>query len=163
MSEEQELLKEWCDRLVSLQITEWNDKEFYGGIMCPSCGRIHGRCSDAIYPMMYMAKESGDSKYLDCARRLFAWSSNMFRRDGCCYNDTNSNWRGITVFSEIQLGEALLAFGDLLDKEEYTVWKDQKYSQKGRMFNPVGGMQALDCRICLKKGVPVSIQIRKGK
>lgn len=125
MSEEQELLKEWCDRLVSLQITEWNDKEFYGGIMCPSCGRIHGRCSDAMYPMMYMAKETGDSKYLDCARRLFAWSSNMFRRDGCCYNDTNSNWRGITVFSEIQLGEALLAFGDLLDKEEYTVWKDR--------------------------------------
>ena len=83
--------------------------------------------------------------------------------DGCCYNDTNSSWRGITVFSEIRLGEALLAFGDLLDKEEYTVWKDQKYSQKGRMFNPVGGMQALDCRICLKKGVPVSIQIRKGK
>ncbi len=30
---------------------------------------------------------------------------------------------------------------------------------KGRMFNPVGGMQALDCRIRLKKGVPVSIQM----
>ena len=125
MKEEQVLLKEWCDRLVSLQITEWKDREFYGGIMCPSCGRIHGRCSDAIYPMMYMAKETGESKYLNCARGLFAWSGNMFRRDGSCYNDTNSSWRGITVFSEIQIGEALLEFAPLLTKEEYRAWKER--------------------------------------
>ena len=44
MNEYFDLLKEWCDRLLSLQVTEFQEKEFYGGIMCPSCGRIHGRC-----------------------------------------------------------------------------------------------------------------------
>ena len=36
MNEYFDLLKEWCDRLLSLQVTEFQEKEFYGGIMCPS-------------------------------------------------------------------------------------------------------------------------------
>ena len=99
MNEYFDLLKEWCDRLLSLQVTEFQEKEFYGGIMCPSCGRIHGRCADAIYPMMTMADITKDEKYVTCAKRLFRWSDNLYRKEGCYYNDTNSDWRGITVFS----------------------------------------------------------------
>lgn len=117
-----ELLKEWCDALIKLQITEINRKEVYGGIMCPACARIHGRSGDAVYPMMFMAEKTGDEKYLECAKKLFHWSENMAREDGSYYNDTNSDWRGITVFAVIQLGEALHYHGHLLDKDTKELW-----------------------------------------
>lgn len=125
MNEYFDLLKEWCDRLLSLQVTEFQEKEFYGGIMCPSCGRIHGRCADAIYPMMTMADITKDEKYVTCAKRLFRWSDNLYRKEGCYYNDTNSDWRGITVFFVIQLGEALLEHGHLLDRVTADAWRER--------------------------------------
>lgn len=116
------LLKEWCDALIKLQITEISRKEVYGGIMCPSCARIHGRSGDAVYPMMFMADKTGEEKYLECARKLFLWSENMAKEDGSYYNDTNSDWRGITVFAAIQLGEALHYHGHLLDEGTKELW-----------------------------------------
>ncbi|MEY8357176.1 hypothetical protein AALB39_28065 [Lachnospiraceae bacterium 54-53] len=124
-SEYFDLLKSWCDSLMSLQVTQFHQKELYGGIMCPSCGRIHGRCADAIYPMMYMADAAGDKIYLECAKKLFCWSDNLYWKEGYYYNDTNSSWRGITVFFCIQLGEALLRHGHLLDGETREKWLER--------------------------------------
>lgn len=117
-----ELLKEWCDALINLQITDIRRKEIYGGIMCPSCARIHGRCGDVIYPMMFMAAKTGEDKYIECAKLLFNWTENMVRPDGSYNNDTNSDWKGITVFATIQLGEALYYHGDLLDRKAKALW-----------------------------------------
>lgn len=127
-----ELLKQWCDELIHLQVTEIKRKEIYGGIMCPSCARIHGRCGDAIYPLMYMAERTGDVKYLNGAKRLFIWSENMSRPDGSYINDTNSTWKGITVFFTIQLGEALYYHGHLLDEDTRKIWENR--FQKGMEF-----------------------------
>lgn len=113
------LLKEWCDKLLELQITEKTMPELYGGILCPSCGRIHGRCSDAMYPMLYLYKVTGEKKYRDCGMALFSWSDNMYHEEGFFYNDTNSSWRGITVFSAAQMGECMLDFRECLSEEEY--------------------------------------------
>ncbi len=117
-----ELLKEWCDALLKLQIKDIRRKEIYGGVMCPSCARIHGRCGDAIYPLMLVASRTGDSKYIEAAKLLFNWTENMIRPDGSYNNDTNSDWKGITVFATIQLGEALKYHGDLLDPETKALW-----------------------------------------
>lgn len=117
-----ELLKEWCDTLVALQVTGTGRKELDGGLLCPSCARIHGRCGDAIYPMMYLADRTGDRKYLECAKMLFRWAENMARPAGNYINDTNSDWKGITVFAAIQLGEALHYHGHLLDEETKAQW-----------------------------------------
>ncbi len=117
-----ELLKEWCDALINLQVTEIKKKELYGGILCPACARVHGRCGEAIYPMMYMASVTGENKYLECAKLLFHWSENMVRPDGSYNNDTNSEWKGITVFAAIQLGEALYYHQDLLDEKTKALW-----------------------------------------
>lgn len=114
-----QLLKEWCDKLEALQIREGAPPEFSGGILCPSCARIHGRCGDAIYPMLYLYQETGEKKYKNCAMGLFSWSDNMYHEEGFFYNDTNSDWRGITVFAAACLGESLLDFGSLLTEEEY--------------------------------------------
>ena len=120
-----ELLKEWCDALVAHQITQFKQKELYGGIMCPACARIHGRCGDAIYPLLFMADKTKDDTYLESAKRLFQWAENMVRPDGSYINDTNSDWKGITVFSSIQLGEALYYHGHLLDDTTKKRWLER--------------------------------------
>ena len=49
----------------------------------------------------------------------------MSRPDGSLVNDTNSSWRGITVFFTIQLGEALLYYGELLDPLTHRRWRER--------------------------------------
>lgn len=120
-----DLLKLWCDTLLELQITEIGRSGIYGGIMCPACSRIHGRSADAMYPLMCMAQLTGERRYLDGAKRLFEWSAHMSRPDGSFLNDTSSTWKGITVFAALQLGEAILHHGALLETAELQAWKER--------------------------------------
>lgn len=69
-----ELLYTWCDSLLSLQINEIKSEGIYGGFMCPSCSRIHGRSADAVYPFMYMADVTGEERYMDVAIKLQSWA-----------------------------------------------------------------------------------------
>ena len=68
-----ELLKQWGDVLLRLQIRQMDDLKLDGGILCPACKHIHGRCPDAIYGLMTLADRTGEKKYLDGARALFRW------------------------------------------------------------------------------------------
>src|ERR1700722_5582492 len=63
----QDLLQQWCDGLLALQMKDLNSPGTDGAYSCPACGIIHGRCADSVYPLLYMAERSGDSKYLDAA------------------------------------------------------------------------------------------------
>ncbi len=91
--------------------------------MCPSCTKIHGRCGDAVLPLMYMAKATGEEKYIHAAKELFDWSErNIVRADDSYINDSNNEWRGITIFSVIALAETLELFADLLDEDTRRRW-----------------------------------------
>lgn len=70
-----ELLKQWGDVLLRLQIRQMDDLKLDGGILCPACKHIHGRCPDAIYGLMTLADRTGEKKYLDGARALFRHSA----------------------------------------------------------------------------------------
>ena len=76
-----ELLKSWCDGLIRLQFQKEDNPRLDGGIFCPSCMMIHGRCHDAIYPMMYLADRLKEKKYLEAAKLLFQWSGNLLCDD----------------------------------------------------------------------------------
>ncbi|MDD5686616.1 MAG: hypothetical protein PHE88_02135 [Elusimicrobia bacterium] len=122
------LLKKWCDSLVELQINDVKSPDKHGGIMCPACSMIHGRCGDAVYPLMYMADVTGKKKYLDSAIKLQAWSDNANQPDGSWINDPGlSNWKGITVFGAIALGEALRYHGKILPGDIHKRWKERLY------------------------------------
>lgn len=120
------LLKEWCDALVSLQITSIKARGIYGGIICPVCSVIHGRCGDAVYPLMHMAHTTGEKRYLDAAVKLQSWSDHVSLPDGSWVNEPwDHGWKGITVFGTIALGEALHHHSDLLRKDIRSQWMDR--------------------------------------
>ena len=123
--EADELLLEWVNTLLSYQINHENPS-LDGGLLCPACGRIHGRCGDAVLPLMYIAQKTNDTKYIDAAKRLMKWMENVHIHDGSWKNDINvSDWNGTTVFAAIALYEALHHHGHLLDDSTRNAWRNQ--------------------------------------
>jgi hypothetical protein len=122
-----ELLQTWCDGLLAHQMTASRDKTFQGGFLCPACELIHGRCGDAVYPLLRMAHSTGEEKYLHAALLVHDWSERQVSRsDGSWVNDVNlSTWQGITVFHAIALAEAIHHHGELLDSATRQSWKDR--------------------------------------
>lgn len=119
-----DLLGSWCGSLLRLQIRDQKEPTLQGGILCPACGMIHGRCFDAIYPFLYLADQNHDEVYRKGAELLFDWAEHtVSREDGSYVNDVNSQWKGTTAFSVIQLVEALSFHGHVLKKEVYERWK----------------------------------------
>lgn len=119
----QGLLKDWCDGMIKVQIDQPDKPELHGALGCPSCGRIHGRCMDAVYPFLHMAQATGDKKYLEAGIKVFEWSKNVSQEDGSwTVMPDPKTWRGITVFGAIALAEALHHHGNLLDSETRSRW-----------------------------------------
>ncbi|MEM6377853.1 MAG: hypothetical protein AAF705_06555, partial [Bacteroidota bacterium] len=77
-----QLLKEWCNGMLSVQINRPEDTAVHGALDGPACNKIHGRCMDAVYPFMYMADKTGEQKYLDGAIAVMDWSENVSMPDG---------------------------------------------------------------------------------
>ena len=121
-----ELLKTWCDGLIALQVTAISSPALHGGMLCPACALIHGRCGDSVYPLLRVAQTTGDSKYVQAALLVHQWSEQVTRPDGSWINDVNlSSWKGITVFHAIALGEALQHHGSLLDAATRRAWTER--------------------------------------
>jgi hypothetical protein len=116
-------LQSWCDGLLAHQITN-TDPALNGGLLCPACALIHGRCGDAVYPLLRVAHTTGQSKYLHAALAVHEWSErNVSRDDGSWVNDvTLSTWKGITVFKTIALCEAVHHHGAILPVATRKQW-----------------------------------------
>jgi hypothetical protein len=117
------LLKTWCDGLLERQVRGAGEGD--GAFLCPGCGMVHGRIGDAVYPLLRMARTSGDDRYVRAAIAAHGWSErNVTRPDGSWVNDVFLNdWKGITVFRAIALSETLLHHGDLLDRATREAWR----------------------------------------
>ncbi|MBQ8525726.1 MAG: hypothetical protein IJ460_03260 [Clostridia bacterium] len=122
MNEYTKLLKEWCDRIISLQIINEKEPYMHGAVLCPSCGRIHGRFPDSIYPLILLYDELGDEKYLKSARMMTEWAEANLFYDGGYHNDKDAHWPPTSVFAGIALGNTLLHHGKCLPKEDYDRW-----------------------------------------
>lgn len=120
-----DLLVEWTDKMVSLQLPESYGAELGGGLLCPACGYVHGRCADAVYPLLSTAKRTGNSSLVDAVIRLEKWHDNMNCPDGSWVNDSFCDWKGITVFGTIALGESLRLYSDLLPDAVVWRWKER--------------------------------------
>jgi hypothetical protein len=121
-----QLLLTWCDGLLAHQSTN-PDPALRGALLCPACAIIHGRCGDAVYPLLRVAHTTGKAKYLEAALLVHEWSEQQVSRaDGSWINDvTLSSWQGITVFHSIALAEALHHHGAILDTATRQRWTDR--------------------------------------
>lgn len=119
-----DLLKEWCDGMLRIQINKPLDPLVHGSLDCPSCDHIHGRCMDAVYPFLYMADVTGDKKYLKAGMDALQWAeNNVSQEDGSWTVIRNpKSWKGISVFGAIALAEALKHHGHILDEEVRENW-----------------------------------------
>jgi hypothetical protein len=122
-----QLLQTWCDGLLAHQETTISDPALRGALLCPACAIVHGRCGDAVYPLLRVAHTTGKSKYVEAALLVHEWSQQQVSRaDGSWINDvTLSSWKGITVFHSIALAEALRHHGELLDAATRQRWTDR--------------------------------------
>jgi hypothetical protein len=122
-----ELLQTWCDGMLARQVTSLSDLNLHGGLLCPACGLIHGRCGDSIYPFLRMAHATGNQGYLKAALMVYDWSERtVSRADGSWVNDVSlSPWKGITVFRAIALAEALQHHGAILETAVRKQWTDR--------------------------------------
>lgn len=138
------LLRQWGDALLRLQINRPGEPALDGGILCPACGRIHGRCHEAVYPLLYLARRTGDGRYLTGAKKLFRWGENMVCPDGSMKNDDDSDWRGVTVFAAVSLHDALNYHGLLLTAAERSAWETRLQNMGAWLFENLrpGRLQA---------------------
>jgi hypothetical protein len=122
-----QLLETWSDGLLAHQETTLRDPALRGALLCPACAIIHGRCGDAVYPLLRQAHTTGKAKYLEAALLVHEWSEQQVSRaDGSWINDvTLSSWKGITVFHAIALAEALHHHGVILDTATRQRWTDR--------------------------------------
>ncbi len=125
-----ELLKKYCDGLISLQFME-DDKSLYGGFWCRSCKMIHGRSPDGVYPLAVMYKHTGEEKYLRAAEACFDYGENMLCDDGALYNDSQTTWRYTTVFHTISVIDTIRSLKGLLSCE----FSDKLYCRAEKMAN----------------------------
>lgn len=121
------LLKDWCDGMIRVQIIDPSDLTIHGALGCPACSHIHGRCMDAVYPFLYMADVTGDQQYLDAAMLVMDWAEqNVSHANGSWTVVPNpKSWKGITVFGAIALAEALHYHGHVLDEERRQQWMER--------------------------------------
>ena len=120
------LLEEWSESLLRLQIRNAGEKRLDGGILCPACGRIHGRCADAMYPFLVMAEKTRERKWVEAAKAVFLWTEHtVSKEDGSIQNDIDSDWKGITVFYAIQLADCLKYHESLLDDDTKRLWRER--------------------------------------
>lgn len=130
----QDLLKQWCDGMLRVQINDPEHPEVHGALACPACDKIHGRCMDAVYPFLYMADTTGEEKYLEAGIAVFEWADNVTMPDGSwTVIPDPTSWKGITVFGAIALAEALHYHGHLLEEERRARWT-QRLAKAGEFI-----------------------------
>ncbi|QKJ32266.1 twin-arginine translocation signal domain-containing protein [Mucilaginibacter mali] len=112
-----QLVRQWAETLLAMQITDKRRADDYGGIWCPADKAVHGRVGDTIYPFFYMAAQTKDSRYTDAAMLLYRWiERRVSQPDGSWLNESvKGSWKGTTVFMSIALAEALKHHADLMD------------------------------------------------
>ena len=136
-----ELLAEWCNKMLELQVKEPLIKGITGGILCPACARIHGRSFDAFYPFLYMADKQKEEKFLHAALLLYEWAEECISMpDGAYRNDCNSQWKGITVFAVIQMSEAMKYHGHILSE----TWRQRILDRIGRAAEFISHFEELN-------------------
>ena len=118
-------LQTWCDGLLAQQVADGADA---GGFYCPAHQFVHGRCADTAYPLFTLFELTGVEKYRTAARNVLKWSeAHVSQPDGSWINEAagRNDWKGISCFSTIALGETLRHHGTVFSAAETKQWRER--------------------------------------
>lgn len=132
-----ELLKDWGEGLLQLQVHRPGEPGLHGGILCPACAMVHGRSADIVFPLLYLCEATGDPRYSRAALSVYDWMENTVSLpDGSWVNELSaSNWKGTTVFGAIALAESLQHFPHLLDAATRERWQRRLHAAMQYVFD----------------------------
>lgn len=130
------LLQKWGEGLLALQLGRPGMKTLHGGFLCPACSTIHGRSGDAVFPLLLLAEQTKDEKYLKAALDVYEWmESSVSAPDGSWMNEVSvSAWKGTTVFAATALAEAVQHFGHLVDGATRKRWMARLDKAAGYLY-----------------------------
>lgn len=135
------LLEQWCQGLVAHQTYSPDNLITHGGIYSPGDDAYLGRSADSIFPLLWMAKHTGDNKYVEAAKLVYDWEQNNCWHDelGCWFNNPNmpNSWNGITVFAAMTKYEAIVYYPELLGEETVKEWKARLYRASEFLYNRI--------------------------
>ncbi len=124
------LLIDCADILLENQIVEQtrDDREggqltTAGGFYCDGCEAVHSRSGDALFPLVYLYRVSGESRYAAAAEALLQFIEKTQEPDGAWRNEPQADWKGTTVFQLLSLCHAyewLQRVGSKSDTEHMT-------------------------------------------
>jgi hypothetical protein len=107
--------------LRSLQVREAGHPDF-GAIRCPSCGILHTRGAEAVYPFAVAFSHTGDTAYasaaIDVAEWLFRW-----QKAGGEWDETPWTWTGTTADQLLMLGQAYPILKPRLSAVQQARWE----------------------------------------
>lgn len=63
--------------MIKVQIINPLNSKLNGAFDCPACETVHARVMDSVYPFFYMAKATGEQKYLQAGIAAFEWGKNV--------------------------------------------------------------------------------------
>ena len=125
------LLEQWCQGLIAHQTYSPDNLITHGGIYSPGDDAYLGRSADSIFPLLWMAKHTGEQKYVEAAKLVYDWEQNNCWSEelGCWFNNPNmpGSWKGITVFAAMTKYEAIVYYPELLGEETIKEWKARLY------------------------------------
>ncbi|UCH62510.1 MAG: hypothetical protein JSU77_12025 [Fidelibacterota bacterium] len=123
-------LKEECletmyvlvDALLGFQVDDPASPD-YGALQCPSCGVLHTRAAEAVYPLTVAYMHSGDDRYLSAARNLGNWLIRQQLPDGA-WKETPEEWTGTSTDQLLMMTMAFPILTDSLNEKERISWRN---------------------------------------
>jgi len=115
-------LKEMCDALINVQITDNLEKD-YGALQCEYCSVLHTRAAEAIFPFSVMYRISGEKKYLEAALRLGRWLISQQQSDGS-WKETPEEWTGTSTDQLLMLALTYSFLENEIENDEKSSWKN---------------------------------------
>ena len=117
-----DLMKTWCDTLLTYKV-ESASPYLDGALLCPACHVVHGRIADLAFPLTLLYARTDEQHYLEAADKMIDWTEyNLTRPDGSWRNDAGNEWKAISAFAAMSIGEALYHFGEQIPEEMRTKW-----------------------------------------
>lgn len=118
----EQLLLDWGNALIQLQLAQSRFPTLDGGILCPACARLHRRRTEIVYPLLRLVKMTGEDRFFNAAIRLQNWRRSTPIPADEIYRPS-ANQLTNTLSEAIALAHALLFHETLLNSTTRKTWR----------------------------------------